>query len=228
MIDNKEIEYLKLVINYKSNNLNILDIGGFEGNWSDVILNLNIGAKIKIFEPDYNNFKFLENKYSNVVDVDVINKGVSNENNELTYYKLNSNDKGVRGMSGFVLRDVYKKYDFSEIKIDVIKIDSIVDYNIDFMKIDTEGFEYNVLMGCEKLLSEHKIDFIQFEYGGTYQDYNIKLNDVISYLKKYDYHVYDLDKNNEFIKIDKFEDDYLYNNFIATHKIIANRNVDKI
>lgn len=226
MIDNKEIEYLNLIIKHNPNNLNILDIGGFEGDWSDVIINLNIGAKIKIFEPDYNNFKFLENKYINNINVDVINKGVSNENNKLLYYKLNSNDRGVRGMSGFVLREVYKKYDFSEIEIEVVKIDDIIDYNIHFMKIDTEGFEFNVLKGCENLLSKHKIDFIQFEYGGTYQDYNIKLNDVISYLKKYDYKIYDIDKNGNFIKIDKFEDDYLYNNFMATYKNITKNHAD--
>lgn len=226
MIDNKEIEYLNLVIKNKPNNLNIIDIGGFEGNWSDVIINLNIEYKIKIFEPDYNNFKFLENKYTNNINVDIINKGVSNENNKLLYYKLNSSDRGVRGMSSFVLRDVYKKYDFSEIEIEVVKIDDIIDYNIDFMKIDTEGFEFNVLKGCENLLSEHKIDFIQFEYGGTYQDYNIKLNDIIFYLNKYGYQVYDIDKNGDFIKIDNFEDDYLYNNFMTTYKNINKNNAN--
>ena len=52
---------------------------------------------------------------------------------------------------------------------------------IDFLKIDTEGHELEILKGFEDKLSI--VEIIQFEYGGTYLDSNIKLNDIISYLK---------------------------------------------
>lgn len=52
---------------------------------------------------------------------------------------------------------------------------------IDFLKIDTEGFEYEVLKGFEEKINIVK--YIQFEYGGTYIDSGVKLVDIIDYLK---------------------------------------------
>jgi FkbM family methyltransferase len=54
--------------------------------------------------------------------------------------------------------------------------------SIDFLKIDTEGYELNVLQGFEECLDKVKI--IQFEYGGTFLDNNKKLIDVIQYLEQ--------------------------------------------
>ena len=63
--------------------------------------------------------------------------------------------------------------------------DYIVEKNvetIDFLKIDTEGYELKVLQGFEECLQNVKI--IQFEYGGTFLDNNTKLIDVIHYLEQ--------------------------------------------
>lgn len=52
---------------------------------------------------------------------------------------------------------------------------------IDFLKIDTEGHEYEVLKGFGEELA--RIQTIQFEYGGTWKDSFIKLEEVVNYLK---------------------------------------------
>lgn len=55
---------------------------------------------------------------------------------------------------------------------------------IDFLKIDVELYELNVLEGFSDFLKEIKI--IQFEYGpGTFTDLNIKLSQITNYLEKY-------------------------------------------
>lgn len=41
---------------------------------------------------------------------------------------------------------------------------------INFLKIDSEGAECDILQGALELLQKQKIDFIQFEYGQTYTD----------------------------------------------------------
>lgn len=53
---------------------------------------------------------------------------------------------------------------------------------IDFLKIDTEGYEYKVILGFGKLIQNVKI--IQFEYGATWFDAGVKLITVINYLRK--------------------------------------------
>ena len=51
---------------------------------------------------------------------------------------------------------------------------------IDFLKIDTEGYELGVMKGFGGFLKNVKV--IQFEYGGCNIDSNTKLNDIVSYL----------------------------------------------
>lgn len=43
---------------------------------------------------------------------------------------------------------------------------------IDFLKIDTEGFEFEVLLGAAETLSARKISAIQFEFGEFYPQTN--------------------------------------------------------
>ena len=55
----------------------------------------------------------------------------------------------------------------NKIKINVKKLDQISNLfkkKIDFIKIDTEGYEKNVLEGGIKLLKKHKPKFIQIEF----------------------------------------------------------------
>jgi len=42
----------------------------------------------------------------------------------------------------------------------VMRLDSIISHDVQFMKIDVEGFEHNVLMGAEGLLKRHNVYFI--------------------------------------------------------------------
>jgi FkbM family methyltransferase len=56
--------------------------------------------------------------------------------------------------------------------------------NIDFLKIDVEGHELNVLQGAKRMIENEKIRFIQFEFGGCnidsrtfFQDFFYLLND---------------------------------------------------
>jgi hypothetical protein len=39
---------------------------------------------------------------------------------------------------------------------------------IDFLKIDTEGYEMDVLLGAADMLERNRIDAIQFEFGDTF------------------------------------------------------------
>ena len=46
------------------------------------------------------------------------------------------------------------------------------------MKIDVEGAELDVLLGAKELLNKGHIDYLQFEYGGTFVDANVTLRQV--------------------------------------------------
>ena len=44
-----------------------------------------------------------------------------------------------------------------------------------------------ILKGSEQALTERKIECIQLEYGATYTDAGFNVEDIIEYLKKFDY-----------------------------------------
>jgi len=90
--------------------------------------------------------------------------------------------------------------------------------NIDFLKIDTEGYELNVLQGFEDFLENIKI--IQFEYGGTFLDNNTKLIDIINYLEKYGFYKFSYLTNNGPMLITDFNDHYQYCNIVCINKNI--------
>jgi len=97
--------------------------------------------------------------------------------------------------------------------------DYIIENNIksiDFLKIDTEGYEFNVLKGFDSFLENVKI--IQFEYGGTFMDNNTKLIDVIDYLKVKGFHKFSYITSNGTELIRDFADHYHYCNIVCIHK----------
>ena len=76
---------------------------------------------------------------------------------------------------------------FKKIELKIISLDSYFsDYNlnkIDLLKIDTEGFEYEVLQGIQKNMKN--VNYILFEH--HYDDMikkNYKFKDIIQLLKR--------------------------------------------
>ena len=97
--------------------------------------------------------------------------------------------------------------------------DYIVEKNIesiDFLKIDTEGYELKVLQGFEECLEHVKI--IQFEYGGTFLDNNTKLIDVIHYLQQKGFYKFAYLTNYGTELITDFSDHYQYCNIVCINK----------
>ena len=85
--------------------------------------------------------------------------------------------------------------------------------NIDFIKIDTEGCELRVLKGFEDTLNMVKI--IQFEYGGTFLDNNVKLSEIIDYLKLYNFNKFYYLAPDKLVEITDYSDHYQYCNIIS-------------
>uniref|UniRef100_A0A6C0HRJ9 Methyltransferase FkbM domain-containing protein n=1 Tax=viral metagenome TaxID=1070528 RepID=A0A6C0HRJ9_9ZZZZ len=88
--------------------------------------------------------------------------------------------------------------------------------NIDFLKIDTEGYELNVLQGFEDFLEN--VQIIQFEYGGTFLDNATKLIDVKNYLEQNNFTNFSYLTNNGSVPITDFNDHYQYCNIVCVNK----------
>lgn len=85
--------------------------------------------------------------------------------------------------------------------------------SIDFVKIDTEGYELSVLKGFGDTLANVRI--LQFEYGGTFLDSNTNLIDVIDYLKPFGFQEFYYLTPHGRRRITDFIDHYQYCNIVS-------------
>jgi len=92
-----------------------------------------------------------------------------NDGTEFMFYPSNRHV-----LSSFYIREdfngeVLNSQEVETKKLDTLFIESQIN-KINYLKIDTEGAEYKVLLGAKDSLEKKKIDFIQFEYGLTDED----------------------------------------------------------
>ena len=174
---------------------------------------INFNGEVHYFDP-VNEFieelkvkKNLNNKsYFN-------NFGLGNENKELYYYpKYQSfydriNSCHISDDSNKILLYIKKGKDYV--------IEKNITY-IDFLKIDTEGYELNVVKGFDDFLENIKI--IQFEYGGTFLDNNTKLIDMIQFLESKGFYKFSYLTLFGPKLITNFSDHYQYCNIVCINK----------
>ena len=141
------------------------------------------------------------------------NFGLSDKNEMLEYYNE---------QQSFVHRklthpDTYMNWTKSVFEVQ--RADEYIQKNniraIDFLKIDTEGFEFNVIKGFGNSIKRVKI--IQFEYGGTYIDSGDKLKDVVEYLKSYGFGQFYYLKYEGMIPVTSLDDHYDYSNIVCVN-----------
>lgn len=213
MLRPEEINFLQLI---KDKNIKtVVDVGANAGHYTAHIRKEFPNSKIYCIEPILSCFNKLQDKFNSDININLINTIISSKNETVTFYEA----VGREGHSSIVKRDFLHgdpNCNLIEREIKADTIDGLIDEDIDLLKIDTEGYELPVLKGCKQLLRQGKIRYIQFEYGGTFMDNNIALNDVINYLKQFNYKVYKLKLlDNTLEEIKEYRDDYQWINFFA-------------
>jgi len=198
----------KFFMNIKDN-INVIFDVGCQSN-SEYI---NFIGDVHYFDPNKNFIEELKKIKNLNKNAYFNNFGLGNNNDKFYYYpKYESfynriNSCFVSDDSNKILLEVKKGKDYV--------IDNNIK-NIDFLKIDTEGYEFNVLKGFEDTLENVKI--IQFEYGGTYLDNNTKLIDVVNYLREKGFYKFAYLTEYGTENITDFNDHYQYCNIVCINK----------
>lgn len=174
---------------------------------------INFNGEVHYFDPIND---FIENlkKIKNTNKLSYFNNfGLGHENAQSYYYPKYQSFYD-RATSCHVSDEANKILVYTKKGKDYV-IDNNVN-NIDFLKIDTEGYELNVLRGFEDCLEKVKI--IQFEYGGTFLDNNTKLIDVVNYLKDKGFHKFSYLTFGGPVLMTDFNDHYQYCNIVCINK----------
>jgi|GEM_PF-678664 len=139
----------------------IFDVGANDGRTALKLIQYFPDSSIHSFEPVFSTFQKLS---ANTKDLDNINCypiALGNENvyKSICLHERPSMNSFLPEWSNFV----------SEERVKVNTLDCVMEENgldfIHFLKIDTEGYEIEVLEGAQKALGSHRIGIIQVEAG---------------------------------------------------------------
>ena len=190
---NRILCYLK-----KLNLKELIDVGAHKGEFLSYATKIGSIKKIYAFEPQKTIFKILKKNFSGNSKVKLINLGISEKPSNKIFYinKLSSTST----MSKFNESSNYLKFKnfltgSKKNYIDKysIKTSSINQFfkNIRFknclLKIDVEGFEYNVLKGSKNKMREIKYILIENQFGNLYKNKSFK--EIKKYLYKNNFNI---------------------------------------
>ena len=205
---------------FKDRAISIFDVGANSGEYSLLLKEIFPAAEIYAFEPNPVTFQMLaeKTKLISYIHSFPVGLGATDSTMEIYTYK---NDLASEHAS--VIKDVMvslhqsdqlENYEIPIICLDNFYIEKSIK-KIDFLKIDTEGFELEVLRGARNLIDKNKIEVIQFEFNEMNIYSKAFLNDFYTILPNYQF--YRLSKN-KLIPLGAYSSSYeifRYQNIVA-------------
>jgi FkbM family methyltransferase len=170
----------------------VFDVGSNKGDWAS-ILAPNV-KEIHVFEPNIVLLHYSMVRFDTLKNVVYNNVALFSESKEADFFFFTNNNNGLSSL-------YYNEYwvelnlPMQKGKTKTITLDSYWqnDSAIDFLKIDVEGADFDVLIGAERLLKNKQIRFIQIEYSTHYQLAGRTFQDVIDWIHGYGYEIYHFD-----------------------------------
>jgi FkbM family methyltransferase len=150
---------VSIINQYLNPDYTFIDIGCNTGLLTKMILELNPNYKsIHMFEPITEYYIEVVNKFNQYDRIKINNIGLSDKN-EIVHIKMDSQNLGYNKIGNR-----------GDTQIHLITFDEYAEvYNIgdiDFIKIDTEGYDIKVMRGMHNwLVKRNKLPFIFFEKG---------------------------------------------------------------
>ena len=155
----------------------IFDVGVNKGESIDRFSKIFKSPKIFAFEPNSKVFKIIEEKYNNIKNIKLNNLGVAKEecikplnitinSGNSSFHNLEKDSEWIKIRSK-QFNTTPANYITDTIDVKCTTLDKYCEQNnienIDILKIDTQGYEDEVLSGSSQLIRNKKINFIELE-----------------------------------------------------------------
>ena len=183
----------------------VFDVGA---RTDDLLPRLNSNCQFHLFEPIPSNFEQLMDRLAGEDNVFANQLALGSEAGSAHIYP---------DTESITLRPHSKA---NPIEIQIVRLDDYCAeknvHHIDFLKIDVEGHELDVLIGGSSVIWNSTTS-VQFEYGGTYRDVGIRLKDVFDFFgPKWNFYKISPADLEKIPKYSRLLEDYRYSNFVAS------------
>lgn len=216
----QEFEEMMFLLHFLSEDDLFADIGANIGGYTI------LASKIKkatsyAFEPAPETLEILRknialNKIENKVEI--FDCALGSTSGSVNFTSLKDSENQI----------VVQKSD-STVKVKICCLDELLETPPQLIKIDTEGFEYNVLKGAERIISDSRQKVILIEINGHVEYYGNTDADVHNYLLAHGYKIYSYSpEKRELYQVDSYKDgnniyikdlDYVRNKIKKSRKI---------
>ena len=173
----------------------VFDVGAAVGDTSRLFS--KNAKRVYAFEPNQENFNNLTDiiYLNRIGNVEPYNLAVSNQNSDLTFYNRESH--GIHSLGKHPKGKIINTSKIKAVKLDDFYQDNFYDNEkIGLLKIDTEGFELEVLQGSENLLKNKTIRCVIFEHSHSLlKTLGKNPNSIFKLLEGFDYEIYDYKGN---------------------------------
>lgn len=203
-------------------NTTLVDVGANIGDYSAQLRSAFPLSRIFLFEPSPVNLQKLNNRFSHDNNIFIFPMALDNSSREACLYS----DFPGSGLGSLTERELsFRNIDMkTKTKIQTVRFDqffsnpSLEIDHFDFVKIDVEGHEIDVLNGMGDLL--RKVRIIQFEFGGANIDTKTFFKDIYKLLISNYFTIYRISPIGlqNIYKYHEKEESFLTTNYVAVNQ----------
>ena len=201
-----------------------VDIGANVGSYTAEVLRCAPHARCLLIEPSKTNITELLKKFVDEDQIVIRQYALSSESGDRTLYS----DVEGSGLASLTKRDLTHRHIGMEIceTVRVIRFDELLktitflDQFIDYIKIDVEGHELEVLAGFGDDLA--KVRLVQFEFGGCNIDTRTFMRDFWNFFQKNGFAIYRITPSGpqQIFHYSEALEYFVTTNFIAVNKLL--------
>jgi len=168
-----------------------IDVGAHRGDWVKYLYESHgEGPRGLLIEPSKFMLKDLEKNILPFAKfVNIINAAVSSKTGETYFW---AQKIGPRHQSS-----MYKDLVPGDVACLTVPLTTISEQleiwgetHLDFLKIDAEGADFDVILGASSLIEKHRIRFVQFEYSKTWHLAGHRLSSALKFFDNFQYNVF--------------------------------------
>ena len=201
-----EIKAARALRPYMSKDPVIVDVGSNKGDWSSLFAGRV--KELHLFEPNEILLHYSMVRFCELSNIHYYDNGLSDIHGRSDFHYFTNSNNGLSSIF-YNKRWVDEGLPMKQGSINLTTLDNCFDKPIDFLKIDVEGADWNVLKGGSKLLSEGKIRFIQVENSEHLKLSGHTWRDILDLMSGFGYECWDFN-GEEFVKPTEYTGENYY------------------
>jgi FkbM family methyltransferase len=202
----------------------ILDVGANFGDFSaQAFSSLDASIQVHAFEPQTQVFEQLKHRFKDNPRIILNNFALGRSPCEMPIFVTAADP----GMASLLQRDLTHTGVTTSMG-ELVRLERLDDYCerhgircIDLLKMDAEGFEFEILSGAEKLFGEGRIRHCSFEFGGCNLDSRTFFKDFYQFFERHGMQVYRITPAETLVPLRRYSESlerFTNTNYVAVRK----------